>query len=157
MLHPTPQYLLKTAVAPVRVHNTCVSANILFDEGAQRSFVTEALAMQLGADPCRAESLSISSFGGSTTVKDTVKLINLMLETHVGDVSISALVIPTIALPIQNFVTSDLRHLPHLQKLRLAHPVSSLEKLDISLPIGMDHNWDIVGTDIVRGRGPTAM
>ena len=60
----TPQCLLKTAIATVRVHNTCVSANILFDEGAQRSFVTEALATQLGADPFRTENLSISSFGG---------------------------------------------------------------------------------------------
>jgi len=74
----TPQCLLKTAIAPVQVCNTRVSAIILFDEGAQRSFVTEALATQLGADPCHTESLSVSSFGGSKTVKDTVKLINLM-------------------------------------------------------------------------------
>ena len=119
--------------------------------------MTEALATQLGADPCHTESLSISSFGRSTAVKDTVKLINLMLETYVCDVSIFALVVPTIALPIQNFVTSDLQNLPHLQGLRLAHPVSSAEKLDISLLIGVDHYWGIVGTDIVRGRGPTAM
>jgi len=30
----TPQCLWKTAIAPIRVHNTHVSANILFDEGA---------------------------------------------------------------------------------------------------------------------------
>jgi len=75
----------------------------------------------------------------------------------VGNVSISALVIPTIASPIQNFITSNLQNLPHLQGLRLAHPVSSVEELDISLLIGVDHYWDIVGIDIVRGRGPTVM
>jgi len=66
-----------------------------------------------------------------------------MLETYVGDVSISTLVVPTIASPIQNFVTSDLQNLPHLQGLKLAHPFSSAEKLDISR---VDHHWDIVGT-----------
>jgi len=58
-------------------HSTCqghVSTNILFDEGAQRSFVTEALATQLGANPHHAENLSISSFGGLTTINNTVTL-----------------------------------------------------------------------------------
>ena len=32
-----------------------------------------------------------------------------------------------------------------------------MEKLDISLLIGVDHYWKIVGNHIVRGKGPTAM
>ena len=74
-----------------------------------------------------------------------------------GDVRISALVVPQIATPIQNFVTSDLHNLTHLRGLKLAHPVSSKEKLDISLLIGVDHYWEIVGNQIVWGKGPTAM
>ena len=58
----SPQCLLKTAIALVRVGSIRISANILFDEGVQRSFVTETLAAQLGANPHHTESLSISSF-----------------------------------------------------------------------------------------------
>ena len=152
-----PQYLLKTAIAFVRVGNTRVSANILFDEGAQRSFVTEALAAQLGANPHHTECLSISSFGGSTAIKNTVKLINVTLETHTGDVKLSALVVPKIATPIQNFVTSDLQNLSYLRSLKLAHPISTIEQFHISLLIGVDQYWQIVGNHIVRGEGPTAM
>ena len=143
----SPQCLLKTAITLVRVGNNRVSANILFDEGAQRSFVTEALVAQLGANPHRKESLSISSFGGSTTLTNQVSSINLTLETITGDVDISALVVSKIAAPIQNFVNADLHNLTHLRGLTLAHPVSSVEKFDM----------EIVRNHIVRGRGPTAM
>ena len=40
----SPQCLLKTAITVVRVGNKRIVANILFDEGAQRLFVTETLA-----------------------------------------------------------------------------------------------------------------
>ena len=77
-----------------------------------------------------------------------------MVETNVGDVSISALVVPKIAAPIQNFLTSDLQNLPYLQGLKIAHPVSSVEKLYISLLIGVDNYREIVGN---HGKGPTAV
>ena len=39
--------LLKTAIAPVWGGNQCIDTNILFEEGAQRSFVTKELASKL--------------------------------------------------------------------------------------------------------------
>ena len=152
-----PMCLLKTAVAVVRVENKRMLTNILFDEGAQRSFVTQALANQLSATPHRKENLLISSFGGASTPSNQVGSINLVLETDVGDVKISALVVPKIAAPIQNFVNSDLHHLTYLRGLKLAHPVGCTKKFDISLLIGADYYWEVVGNHIVRGRGPTAM
>lgn len=153
----SPLCLLKTAVSVVRVGDNRVSANILFDEGAQRSFVTETLAHQLGATPHHKENLSISSFGGEITPKNQVNSIQFVLETDGGDVNITALVVPKIAAPIQNFTSSDLHSLTYLRGLKLAHPVGVAEKFDISFLIGTDYYWDIVGNHIVRGRGPTAM
>ncbi|XP_065920284.1 uncharacterized protein [Dysidea avara] len=143
-----PQCLLKTAIALVRVGNKRISANVLFDEGAQRSFVTETLAAQLGASPHHKESLAISSFGGSTSLNNQVSLVNFILETTEGDIKISALVVPKIAAPIENFVRSDLHNLPHLRGLTLAQPVSSAEKFEISLLFGVDYYWEIVGNHI---------
>ena len=59
--------------------------------------------------------------------------IRITLETNDGDVTISALVVPQIAAPVQNFFNSTLRTLPHLRDLKLAHPVDSAEKFHISL------------------------
>ena len=149
--------LLKTAVATVKFKDNRVLANILFDEGAQRSLLTQSLADQLKSTSCRTESVCISSFGGESTPKHPVDVITVALETDLGDINISALVVPTIAAPLNNFVTSDVRELPHLQGLKLAHPVTSSQKFDISLLLGADHYWEIVGNHIVRGEGPTAM
>jgi len=54
-------------------------------------------------------------------------------------------------------VTFGVADLPHLQKLPLAHPVSTNKEFDISLLVGADHYWDIVGDVTVRGNGPTAV
>ena len=153
----SPACLLKTAVAFVRADNHRVSTNILFDEGAQRSFVTQTLADKLGLRPHHRENLSISCFGGETTSKYQVDTIRFMLETNVGDIAISALVVPQIAAPVQNFVNSTLHSLPYLRDLKLAHPIGFTQKFQISLLIGVDHYWEIMGNHIVRGTGPTAM
>ena len=45
-----PICLLKTAVATVANKSTQVDANILFDEGSQRSFATQALTVTASSD-----------------------------------------------------------------------------------------------------------
>ena len=50
----------------------------------------------------------------------------------------------------------DLQTLPHLQGLKLAHPITDQDPFQIDLLIGADHYWNIVEDHIVRGPGPTA-
>ena len=95
--------------------------------------------------------------GGSTLFNNQVDLAIFFLETTEGDVKILALAVSKTAAPIQNFVNSDLHNLPNLQDLTLAHPISSTEKFEISLLIGVDFYWEIVENHIVWGRRPTAM
>lgn len=45
------EILLKTAVAPFRYNGQGVDSNILFDEGAQRSYITKKLADNLVIKP----------------------------------------------------------------------------------------------------------
>ena len=55
----SPACLLKTAIAFVRANDHRVLANILFDEGAQSSFVTQSLANKLDSRSHHRENLSI--------------------------------------------------------------------------------------------------
>ena len=149
--------LLKTAVATVKFKDNRVLANILFDEGAQRSLIAQTLADRLKSTSCHTENICISTFGGESTPKHPDDVITVALETDLGDVNVSALVVRTIAAPLNNFITSDVCELPHLQGLKLAHPVTTSQKFDISLLLGADYYWEVVGNHIVRGEGPTAM
>ena len=67
--------LLKTAVATVKANDTRALANILFDEGAQKSFITQALVNQLKSTCYCKEHMCISSFGDETTPKSQVDVI----------------------------------------------------------------------------------
>ena len=66
MTQSRPEVLLKTAVAKVTYGIYTVDANILFDEGAQRSFVTRNLANKLQLQTSGTEEVQLAAFGSSS-------------------------------------------------------------------------------------------
>ena len=150
--------LLKTAVGTVVGAGSQIDANILFDEGSQRSFLTEKLASELALQPHKFENISLSSFGADRPLHKHMDAVMIHIKTTTGElVPLSALIVPTIAAPITNLLTTDVFSLPHLKGLPLAHPVTMAENFEISLLVGADFYWDLVGDHIIRGDGPTAM
>ena len=77
--------LLKTAVAIVTHRNKHAQANLLFDEGSQRSFVTKALTNSL--ELYRREDINLSSFGAKCQLSHQVDIAMVNLLTKSGDVS----------------------------------------------------------------------
>ena len=157
---PAPHHhvcLLKTTVVTVTHGSNHASANVLFDEGSLRSFVTKSLANTLKLKSCQKEDINLSTFGANYQLSHQVDIAMVNLLTKGGDtVLLSFLVVPCIATPLQN-TRINLDHLIHLHDLQLAHPLTAETEFEISLLIGADHNWDIVGDRVVRGMGPTAV
>ena len=115
------------------------------------------MANKLDLVPEHSETLNLSVFGGSTTSVKQVDIATVYLRSDTDErIPIHVVIIPTIAAPQNCFLTADIRNLPHLRDLKLAHPVTSDDQFQISLLIGADHYWDIVENDIIRGPGPTA-
>jgi len=137
---------------------TQAEAHILFDEGSQRSFLSEKLAQMLEVTPHRSEHINLASFGSAQPLLRRLDNVIINIETPQGDLlPISTLVVPTIAAPLSNTVRATISDIPHLKGLPLAHPVSSTENFEISLLIGADFYWHIIGDHIIRGDGPTAV
>ena len=150
--------LLKTAIATVGHNHIHCEANILFDEGAQRSFITQTLADQLGIRYTESESIALSAFGAHTSSNRQLPMANITIVTTNGEhIPVRVLVIDQIATPLQNRFRQQIQTIPHLRGLPLAHPVTSDEDFEISLLIGADHYWDIVKDTVIRGQGPTAV
>ena len=59
-------WLLKTTTSPTRSPNFTTEASILFDERAQRFFVTGKVASQLRLNSIRKETISFLAFGAFT-------------------------------------------------------------------------------------------
>jgi len=150
--------LLKTAIARVSVENRCAKANILFDEGAQRSFISQQLADSLSLHPKHTENIHISSFGAESAENKQLSVAVVNVEVLTGEkIPVSGLIVPSISTPLHNSFHVCVKNIPHLQGLILAHPITGDEHFEISLLIGADQYWNFVGDHIVRGDGPTAM
>ena len=56
-------------------------------------------------------------------------------------------------------MTTDVFSLPRLKGLPIAHSVTMAdhENFKISLLVGADFYWDLVGDHIIKGDGPTAV
>ena len=158
VLHSTCRndVLLKTAIADVEYHLQIAQANILFDEGAQRSFITEHLAAELALPMQNREFVKLAAFGENMDKGRYFEKGRVYLKTDAGSIPIDVLVIPTIAAPLQN-IPQRIQQLPYLRDLKLAHPISGSSSFAIDMLIGADFYWDIVGNHIVRGNGPTAV
>ena len=134
------------------------SAAILFDEGAQRSFITEALANELQLPRQSTEAVSLSAFGGSSEKYQHIDTSTVYVVTKQQQkIPIRVLIVPTIATPIDISHRSDITKLSYLKGLKLAHPISYAREFPISLLIGADFYWDFIEDEIIRGNGPTAV
>jgi len=87
--------LLKTAAARVKGPNRNTEANILLDEGSQRSFVTKELAYILNLTPYLKELITISPFGTKHPTSCHLDVCRITLLTRSGEeLQLSVLVVP---------------------------------------------------------------
>ena len=109
--------LLITAVATVTSPaHLETEANILFDEGSQRSFLTQELADLLSLKPYKREDISLAAFGASHPHQKSMAVATVYIKSQSEDlIQISVLIVPTITVPLKISGTSRVRTLPYLQ------------------------------------------
>ena len=152
------EVLLKTAIAPVSSdQRNYKDGNILFDEGAQKGFITEELAGKLHIISTKEEKIETTGFGVNGTSKRNLRSARIYVQGKKSEViPIDVLIVPKIANPIKTHrnVTTGLTY---LKGLTLAHPTTHNENFEISLLIGADWYWDFIDDNVIRGNGPTAV
>ena len=113
--------LLKTATAD---GTTTVEGHILFNGGAQRSFITQDLELQL--QPTSHENISISSFGAQVSAVKSLAVAPIFVHTLNGTkILVNVLIVPKLAAPVCNSIRTQLNQLSYLQHLPLAHSVTN--------------------------------
>ena len=155
---PTGPVFLKTASTRIWHHCTTIAVNILLDEGAQRSFITDNVSTQLQIDRkgCTTEPINIDIFGESETHYKHLDVTQIQLETRGTLLEMSTLTVPKISTPVKNYVYDSVCNYKYLQGLPLAHHMEK-DVFEIDLLIGADYYWIIAEGNIVRGPGPTAV
>ena len=144
-----------TAVATNEDLSKSTTVRILFDNGSQRSYVTDNLKSKLGLKSTSTETLRLNTFGETAYRNQRCQVVTLPLRNNNEYVEISALNFPVICSPLPKRV--DVTKYPHLQDLELADR-SEVGQDAIDVLIGSDHYWDIVTGESIRGEnGPTAV
>ena len=77
--------LLKTAMAKVVLDVGSAIANILFDEGAQCSFISKKLANALKLTPRRNKNISLALFGVDPSTPQHLDVTAIKNVSHTGD------------------------------------------------------------------------
>lgn len=154
-----PFVFLKTAIVKARSPKGELKANLMFDEGAQRTWTTWDFAKRLGLHPTTKELLITSGFGNSFATPRYYEVVEFCIVVTDGtSVRIRAIVIDYLVSPLDDKYRKELYSLPHLKNLNLAHPYTGRNVFKVDILIGADHYWHFIGDDKpVRGQGPTAV
>ena len=129
----------------------------MFDEGAQRSFLTKEIADKLQHQTSGTEEVQLTAFGSSSEKVSHIDSATIYLLTDSRkEIAIDVLIVPTIAVPLGNR-QRNVTSLPYLQGLKLAHPLTGEDIFSISLLIGANKFLDIVGNRVTRGDRLTAV
>ena len=77
--------LVEAAVAPVVNGHKGMNTNILFDEGAQRSFISVQLATELQVRPTTTTQVALSLFGAELQTFQTLGVATIHVQTLLGE------------------------------------------------------------------------
>ena len=116
-------------------------AVVLFDTGADRSYVRQDLVDVIAPDWVEKKSLAYAAFGSDkvTTPIDR-DVYNLSLQGEGGPIDLKATCIPTICAPVsQPPIPSEI--LSRLSNRMVSVPAG--EKVKIDILIGLDAYWKI--------------
>lgn len=150
---------LKTAIFYVKSQGGDVKVNSLFDEGAQRSWITRNLAKKLGLRIKSKDLLKISGFANAPIAPAYYDIVEVVIiEINVQTSVFRAVVIDQLVNPLDDEHRKTLQDLPLLKDLTLAHPFIGQDTYHVDLLIGADYYWHFVGDEPpIRGQGPTAV
>ena len=126
------------------------NVRILFDNGSQRSYITDSLKTRLGLSPIRKEKLNLNTFGDSKFKTQNCDVVTVYLQKPGSEnlYCINALSFPTKCAALPSPV--DLSAYPVLNELGLADCQVSPDQNHIDILVGSDFYWSLVTGEIIR-------
>ena len=127
---------------------------ILFDNGSQRSYITDNLKVKLSLKPTRQETLNLNVFGSESCNRRKCNVVRLNLQGRDEIIEVMALSFPRICSPLPRHV--ELNQCSNLQELNLADrppldETSNSSDSSVDVLIGSDYYWDVVDGETIRG------
>ena len=126
---------------------------------AAKVYITQRARRKLSLRALSRKELVISMFGNGSR-NQSGEVVKATLETREErDLELTLLMIPRICEPITSMALEvGIQSYDHLRDLNFADSIGNGEVVDFDILIGLDHYWDVVSVEVVRGgNGPTAV
>ena len=130
-----------------------VPVRVLFDNGSQRSYLTNSLKTRLGLKPLKKEVVNLNVFGSDSFKRQTCDLVKVKLQGKSNEIfEIIALGFHTICSPLPRAINLyQHRKLQHLDLADCAASDNSGQcESTVDILIGSDFYWDLVLEEIHR-------
>ena len=137
---------------------TSTKVRILFDNGSQRSYVTEQVCSRLRLKPIHTERLQVNTFGGERFKIKQCKMVKFDIHKprSTERVSLTALSYPMICSTLPSVAEVD--NYAHLSGLELADCSGGTDSDAIDVLVGSDYYWKFVTGETLQGTdGPVAV
>ena len=140
------QFIVPAAIATVQQAQSVLKE--IFSSMKERS--TPSSHKTLLTDFClkatHTERISLSSFGHPVSAARSLQVATITVHTQdytVVPISV-LLIVPQLAAPLQNSVRVNIRTVPYLKELKLAHPVTEEDSYEINILVGADYYWTFI-------------
>lgn len=131
-----PFVFLKTAIIKAQSPLHEEKVNALFDEGAQRFWMTKDAAKRLGLRARSRELLILSGFANVSTAPKYYDRVGLVVVTIDNKpIVVRAIAIDFLVNPLEGGYR---KNLTHLKDLRLAHPFTGQETFHVDIFIKLE-------------------
>ena len=124
---------------------------VLFDNGSQRSYISNRVENFLNLPSESVESIRISTFGNDQPSNQKVNVVAVQLKSKVEEtIDLKVLSVPFICMPLKNHpIKIAQREFQNLREIDLA---DTGDHYDIDLLIGSDCYWKFFTGKTVKGK-----
>lgn len=142
---------LPTAMMPIKSPNGLVFVRALFDQGAQRSFISSDKAAELGFEVLRYEGISLSVLGRAGTPTQ-YPVVKVPVSFRNRTVNLELLVVDILPTDISTpGLVSTVRRLKK-KRVPLADPQITSDQISVSMLIGADlYHFFVEGSSYLYG------
>ena len=145
-----PRVLLKSVRVKVHGRAGSVEAVVLFDTGADRSYITTDIVRKVSPEWVDTQPHSYAAFGsGKPSVNELRHIFNVVLEGSSGSGhSLHAMEVPVICAPLRRpVVPPELTSC--LGDLQFVEDYSTFDDIKVDILIGLDAYWKFVKPNII--------
>ena len=152
------EVFLQTAIAQIsktgKPNEPFVKARVIFDGGAQRSYINQKLVDQLELPTVNTEKLKISTFGEKAQEVKICNLVELNISNPQNNfkTTLNAFSVPFICdkLKTQN-VRMAKERFTHLSNIKFSDELPPGSEMEVDILIGADYMWAFMQSQTKRG------